>query len=169
MSQYTYFATILDSSNKHFVERVEHQINNFILYDRGGSALKKNAPGKYMETDIFYCPKEEGSYDNINIDHFFKSLCLNWVRRYAIGYTCPLDDHWCDILDAELGVTRFSRRKLLNFGSEYLSTKLKNNFPCLNEFLISLQQIQAGWVTTPVLEDNRWEFQPIYFNKNIDF
>ena len=62
-----------------------------------------------------------------------------------------------------------SRRKLLNYGSKYLSTKLKNIFACLNEFLISLQQIQAGWVTTPVLGDNRREFQPIFYNKNINF
>ena len=41
LSQYTYCATILDSSNERFVEKVEYQINNFILYGRGGSALKK--------------------------------------------------------------------------------------------------------------------------------
>ena len=132
------------------------------MYGRGGSAIEKNAPGKYVENDIFYGPKGEGGYENINIDHFFKSLRLNWVRRYAIGNTSPLNDHWCDILDIELDVTPNSRRKLLNYGSEYLSTKLKNNFPCLNEFLISLQQIQAGWITSPVLGDNRWEFHSIF-------
>ena len=41
LSQYTYCATILDSSNKRFIEKVEYQINNFILYGRGGSTFKK--------------------------------------------------------------------------------------------------------------------------------
>ena len=70
LSQYTYCATILDSSNKRFIEKVEYQINNFILYGRGSSAIKK-APGKYMENDVFYGPKGDGGYENINIDHFF--------------------------------------------------------------------------------------------------
>ena len=61
LSQYTYCATILDSSNKRFIEKVEYQINNFILYGRGGSAMKKNAPGKYMENDVFYAPNGEGA------------------------------------------------------------------------------------------------------------
>ena len=104
---------------------MQAQIDNFILYGRGGSALKKQAPGKYMETDVFFCLKGEGGYENINIDHFLKFLCLNWVRRYAIGCSSPLDDHWCDILDAELGLTRYTRRKILNMGSEYFSIKLK--------------------------------------------
>ena len=118
-----------------------------------------------MESDVFFGPKGEGGYENINIDHFFKSLRVNWVRRYAIGCSSPLDDHWCDILDAELGVTRYTRRKLLNMGSEYLSTKLKHEFPCLNQFLVTLQHIQAGWITAPVVGDNGWEFQLIFYKK----
>ena len=54
-------------------------------------------------------------------------------------------------------------------GSEYLSTKLKHEYPCLNEFLVTLHHIQAGWVTALVVGDNRWEFQPIFYKKNIHF
>ena len=89
-----------------------------------------------MESDVFFGHKGEGGYENINIDHFFKSLRLNWVRIYAIGCSSTLDDHWCNILDAELGLTLYTRRKILNMGAEYLSIKLKNEYPCLNEFLV---------------------------------
>ena len=46
LSQYTYCPTILDSSNKRFIKKVEYQINNFILYGRGGSAMEKKCTGQ---------------------------------------------------------------------------------------------------------------------------
>merc|ERR1712208_165774 len=36
-------------------------------------------------------------------------------------------------------------------------------------FLITLQNIQKKWLTTPDSGDNRWEFQPIFYNANINF
>merc|ERR1712208_201252 len=36
-------------------------------------------------------------------------------------------------------------------------------------FLITLQNIQKKWLTAPDSGDNRWEFQPIFYNPNINF
>ena len=67
---------------------------------------------------------------------------LSWIRRYAFGNGQPLDDHWCDILDTILDVTPQERMSLINRGSEFLTKKVLKYYPCLTEFLISLQNIK---------------------------
>ena len=57
---------------------------------------------------------------------------------------------------------------VINRGSEFLTKKISNNYPCLTEFLISLQNIQKKWLTPPDSGDNRWEFQAIFYNPNIN-
>merc|ERR1711888_83090 len=37
------------------------------------------------------------------------------------------------------------------------------------ELLISLQELQKKWLTPPTTGDNRWEFQPVFYNPNINF
>ena len=78
----------------------------------------------------------------IKISEFFQSLRLSWIRRYAIGNEQPLNDHWCDILDMILDVTPQERMSVINRGSEFLTQKVLKYYPCLTEFLISLQNIK---------------------------
>ena len=58
---------------------------------------------------------------------------------------------------------------VINRGAEFLTPKVLKYYPCLTEFLKSLQYIQKKWITPPVTGDNRWEFQPIFYNPNINF
>ena len=67
-------------------------------------------------------------------------------------------DHWCDILDMILDVTPQERMSVINRGSEFLTKKVLKYYPCLTEFLISLQNIQKKWITPPDIGDNQWEF-----------
>merc|ERR1712030_146826 len=60
-------------------------------------------------------------------------------------------------------------RILLNRGAEFLTQKVLKYYPCLTEFLISLQNIQKKWITPPDTGDNRWEFQATFYNPNINF
>ena len=46
--------------------------------------------------------KNNGGFGCINIKNFLTGLKLSWLRRYAIQ---QIDDHWCDILDTECGIT----------------------------------------------------------------
>ena len=85
----------------------------------------------------------------IKIDEFFQSLRLSWIRRYTIGHEQPLNDQWCDILDEVLEVTPQERMSVINRGSEFLTKKIGKYYPCLTEFLISLQNIQKKWLTPP--------------------
>ena len=80
----------------------------------------------------------------------------------------PLGDHWCDLLDGVLGIKPNERLAVLNRGSEWLSSKLKTEHPCLSEILRTLQAIQRKWVTPPTWGDNHWEFQPLFYNPNIN-
>ena len=57
---------------------------------------------------------------------------------------------------------------VINRGSEFLTKKIGKYYPCLTEFLISLQNIQKNWLTPPDAGDNRWEFQAIFYNPNIN-
>ena len=78
----------------------------------------------------------------IKIYDFFQSLGLAWVRRYAFGNGKPLNDHWCDIRVLE--VSPQERMSILNRGSEFLTKKVLKYYPCLTEFLITLQNIQKN-------------------------
>merc|ERR1712120_20542 len=80
----------------------------------------------------------------------------------------PLGDHWCDLLDGVLGVTPQERQSVLNRGSEWLTPCLRTELPCLSELLRTLQAIQRKWITPPTWGDNHWEFQPLFFNPNLN-
>ena len=83
----------------------------------------------------------------INIVDFFKSLRLSWMRRYAFGNKLPLDDYCCDLLDGILEVEPHERMSVINRGSEFLTSQVLNYYPCINEFLKTLQFIQQKWIT----------------------
>ena len=110
-----------------------------------------------------------GGFKIINIADFFKSLRLSWIRRYAFGNKKPLDNHWCDLLDMILDVEPQERMSIINRGAEFLTPKVLKYYPCLTEFLKSLQFIKKKWITPPETGDNHWEFQPIFYNPNINF
>ena len=78
----------------------------------------------------------------INIEDFFKSLRLSWIRRYAFGNEKPLDDHSCNLLDKILGVEPHERMSIINRGAEFLTSRVLEYYPCITEFLKTLQFIQ---------------------------
>merc|ERR1711867_120930 len=80
----------------------------------------------------------------------------------------PLRDHCCDLLDGVLGVKLNERLSVLNRGSEWLTPKLKTEHLCLSELLRTRQAIQRKWIRPPTWGDNHWEFQPLFFNPNIN-
>ena len=140
LSQYTYVATILDSNDKKITDKIQSQINLFVFQNKGGTKDHPNFK-TWVKEDIYHGGKPLGGFRMIKIADFFQSLRLSWVRRYAIGHGKPLDDHWCDILDAILEVSPQERLSILNRGSEFLTKKVLKYYPCLTEFLISLQNV----------------------------
>jgi len=161
-------ATILDSNDKKITDKIQSQIDLFVFSNKVGTKENPNFK-KWVPEDIYHGGKPIGGFKMIKINDFFQSLRLSWIRRYAIGNGQPLMDHWCDILDTILDVTPQERMSILNRGSEFLTKKVLKYYPCLTEFLISLQNIQKNWLTPPDTGDNRWEFQAIFYNPNINF
>merc|ERR1712215_546263 len=70
--------------------------------------------------------------------------------------------------DGVLGVKPNERFAVLHGGSEWLTPILKTEHPCLSELLRTLQAIQRKWIAPPTWGDNHWEFQPLFFNPNIN-
>merc|ERR1711895_139689 len=126
-------------------------------------------PKNWVPEDIYHGGKAIGGFRMIKISDFFQSLRLAWIRRYTIGSGEPLNDHWCDILDQILEVSTTERIQILNRGSEFLTKKVQKYYPCLTELLLTLQSLQKKWLTPPTSGDNRWEFQPVFYNPNINF
>merc|ERR1712215_71318 len=140
LSQYTYVATILDSYDKKITDKIQAQINLFVYNNKVGRKENPNFK-KWVPEDIYHGCKPIGGFKIIKINDFFQSLRLSWIRRYAIGNGQPLMDHWCDILDMILDVTPQERMSIINRGSEFLTKNVFKSYPCLTEFLISLQNI----------------------------
>merc|ERR1712208_120888 len=168
LSQYTYIATILDSNDKKLTDKIQTQINLFVYQNKVGVKNHQNHKS-WVPEDIYHGGKQIGGFRMIRISDFFQSLRLSWVRRYTFGNGSPLNDHWCDILDNILGVSPHERILILNRGSEFLTKKVQKYYPCLTEVLKSLQELQKKWITLPTTGDNRWEFQPVFYNPNIHF
>ena len=57
---------------------------------------------------------------------------------------------------------------IINRGAEFLTPRVLKYYPCITEFLKTLQFIQTKWITPPETGDNHWEFQPIFYNPNIN-
>merc|ERR1711936_1291252 len=148
LSQYTYIATILDSNNKNLPDKIQTQINLFVYQNKVGVKNHQN-PKTWMPEDIYHGGKAIGGFRMIKISDFFQSLRLAWIRRYTIGSEEPLNDHWCDILDQILEVTKTQRIQILNRGSEFLTKKVQKYYPCLTELLLTLQSLQKKMAYSP--------------------
>ena len=131
--------------------KVQTQLNQFVLdnSESSGTGDKKN----WIKEDLLYGTKAKGGRNLINVRNYFKGLKLSWLRRYAI---LKYDDHWCDLLDQNLGITSIDQRKnIFNWGSEYFSKSITVEIPCISSILDSLSDIQRNWVQNAVKGDNR--------------
>merc|ERR1711895_156143 len=77
---------------------------------------------------------------------------------------------WCDILDSLLGIVDISdRKKILNWGSEFFVIPIKKCHPGISDFLTALRTLNKNWVTPKETNDNRWLYQPLFYNTRIKF
>ena len=170
LSQYTYVGGILDCIKTPHMEQIQSQLDYYI--NHGKNTPKTGAVGPlekkenlWVDTKSLCNDKTNGGFGCINIKDFFTGLKLSWLRRYAIQ---QIDDHWCDILDTECGITNKSDRiKILGWGAEFFTPIIKKKIPGISEFLQALQTLNRNWVTPKEEKDNRWLHQPIFYNCRI--
>ena len=131
------------------------------------SPLKRIPPKKHLwiDSETLCNDKKAGGFGCINIKDFFSGLKLSWIRRYALN---QINDHWCDIIDTLCGIENINDRpKILGWGSEYFTEAIKKSYPGISDFLTSLRTLHKSWVTPKENNDNRWQYQPLFYNTRI--
>ena len=89
--------------------------------------------GNRIHTDILYAPKAEGGLCFIDVQSFFKSLNIFWIKRYA---TDKLDNHWVDTNDRELKLSKRTRAQILTWGPEVQTCMISIKFLCIESFFL---------------------------------
>ena len=51
----------------------------------------------------------------IKIKYFFLALKVSWIHRYING----LEDHWTDLIDMKLNLSKENQIRILNLGPEH--------------------------------------------------
>ena len=72
----------------------------------------------WISKNKIYQPINKGGLNCIELESFFKSIKLNWIKRYT---TNEYNDYWTDLLDELLQVTLATRKTILRWGSEPFS------------------------------------------------
>ena len=162
LSQFTYVVAVLDMS-KVQIEKIQQLLDTFIMHNSYMSpGLKKNS---WIKSAILYGPKHLGGLGCIKVDEFIHGLNISWVHRYATkGY----NDHWCDLLDKKLDINyRNPRTHFLSWGQANWSHLIKEGIPFISKFLSSYKLFCDNFVGVNSKFDNRWLYQPLFFNPNL--
>ena len=91
-------------------------------------------------------PKSEGGLNFIDSGSFFKWLKVSWIKRYA---TDRLDDHWEDIIDRELKLSKGRRARILTWGTEALTCMINKKFPCIESFFKAWIELKTSYHFRP--------------------
>ena len=113
LPQFTYVASVMDPSPNTY-EVINKMLRSFV---NTGSTIPLGK-GNWINQDILYAPKSEGGFNFIDARSFFLSLKISWIKRYA---TDRLDDHWADIIDRKLKLSKGNRAQILTWGTEALT------------------------------------------------
>ena len=93
--------------------------------------------------------------------NFFKSLKVTWIKKNA---AYRLDNHWADIIDRELKLTKRTRAQILTWGPEALACMLSNKFPCIKGFFKVWLDFKTSIHFRPTDPHNNLLHSPIFFN-----
>ena len=156
LPQFTYVASVLDPS-PHTYDVINKMLRSFV---NTGSTIPLGK-GNWINQDILYGPKSEGGFNFIDARSFFLSLKISWIKRYA---TDRLDDHWADIIDRELKISRGRRRQILTWGTEALTCMISKNFPCIESFFKAWTDFKTSFHFRPAKTHNNLLHSPIFFN-----
>ena len=83
------------------------------------------------------------------------------LKRYV---TDRLDDHWADIIDRELKLTKRTKSHILTWGLEALTCMISKKFPCIKGFFKAWMDFKTSFHFRPVDTHNNLLHSPIFFN-----
>ena len=162
LSQFTYVAAVLDLT-KTQTNQIQELLDTFIMHNSYiGSGPNKKA---WIKSAVLHGPKHLGGLGGIRVDEFIHGLNISWIHRFT---TKNYDDHWCDLLDLKLGICYGKpRSQFLSWGTEKWSHLIKEGIPFLSKFLKSFKLFCTNFVSGNSKTDNRWLYQPLFFNPNL--
>ena len=111
-----------------------------------------------------YAPKSEGGFNFIDASSFFRSLKVSWIKRYA---TDGLDNHWADIIDRELEISKGRRMQILTWGTEALTCMINNKFPYIEGFFKAWVDFKTSYHFRPAKTHSYLLHSPVFFNPGI--
>ena len=120
--------------------------------------------GNWNKQDILYAPKSEGGFNFIDACSFFRSLKISWIKTYA---TDRLDNHWADIIDRELQISKGRRTQILTWGTEALTCMINKKFPCIEGFFKAWIDFKTSYHFRPAKPHNNLLHNPIFFHPRI--
>ena len=156
LPQFTYVASVLDPSASTY-DNIKRMLRSFV---NTGSTLTLGKEN-WIHQDILYAPKSEEGLNFINARSFFKSLQISWIKRYA---TDRLDDHWADIIDRELKLSKGRRAQILTWGTEALTYMINNKFPCIEGFFKAWVDFKTSYHFRPAKTQNNLLHSLMFFN-----
>ena len=105
-------------------------------------------------------PSRKGGLNFIDARSFFKSLKISWIKRNAID---KLDDHWADIIDRELKISKGRRAQILTWGTEAITCMISKKFPCIEGFFKAWVDFKTSYHFRPARTHNNLLHSPIFF------
>ena len=127
-------------------------INKFLRNCVNTCSTKAQGNRNWVNQDILYGPIFEGGLCFIDVP---------LIKRYV---TDRLDDHWADIIDRELKISRGRRRQILTWGTEALTCMISKNFPCIESFFKTCTDFKTSFHFRPAKTHNNFLHSPIFFN-----
>ena len=157
VSQLTYVATVLDIPEK-LIKTLQTQIDDYVLGVKPGGR-------KWMNPHTLYAHTSEGGLGMISLKHFIPALKTSWIRRYVID---KIDDHWADMVDSFLKISRENRDEILEYGPEKFNGIIKACLPGISSIFAGYKSVKALFPTDPEAMDNAWLHQNIFYNTNFN-
>ena len=148
-------ATVLDIPDD-LIKDIQGQIDDYVLGIKPGGR-------KWMNHHTLYAHSSEGGMGMINLKNFIPALKTSWVRQYVID---KLDDHWADLVDSYLGITRENRDTILDYGPEKFNRIIKANLPGISSIFSGYKKVKNLFPTEPETMDNAWIMQNAFYNLN---
>ena len=162
LSQFTYVVSVLDIT-KAQINQIQLLIDTFIMHNSHiGPGPSKKA---WIKSAILHGPKHLGGLGGVKVEEFIHGLNISWIHRYS---TKNYNDHWCDLLDKKLGFGyNKPRSEFLLWGPAKWSHLTNEGIPFISKILSSFKLFCSNFVSVNSKTDNRWLYQPLFFNPNL--
>ena len=113
--------------------------------------------------DLLYTSKDKGGLEFFKLTDFIDAIKITWVRRYGMG----TKDHWCDLMDYQLNLTEWNRKKVWRMGDQCFQKLIDAKLFGLSSIAESFSKLTREFPQPVEARENSWICQPFFSNSNI--